>query len=189
MNDFYFSSGKQLSFFQIQNMTLVTIFMMSLWSCKQSDVPGNKQVSIKGDSLMLVKMISEREKAMIDKDINQAMSQFSEDITWVNSQGYYFEGKGEVLKFHNMLAQNDSLDYYYRAGIPKVRIIDVDNAVAYYSWKMFWYKRENPKDTVNKEIGLMSLTARKIENQWKWIAITNQHTPWYYDEIEPVTID
>ena len=116
----------------------------------------------KTDSLELIKMISQREKAMINKDINTAMSQFSEDVTWINSQGYYFEGKNEVLKFHNMLAENDSLDYYYKAGIPKVRIINQDNALAYYSWKMFWYKRENPKDTVNKEIGLMTLTAKKI---------------------------
>ena len=59
-------------------------------------------------------MISERESAMIEKDLDSAMSQFSNDVTWINSQGYYFQGKNEVLNFHNMLAQNDSLDYYLK---------------------------------------------------------------------------
>ena len=169
--------------------SILIILILSLLSCKQEITMKNNEPSNKIDSLELIKMISQREKAMINKDIETAMSQFSEDITWINSQGYYFEGKDEVLKFHNMLAENDSLDYYYKAGVPKIRIIDLDNAIAYYSWKMFWYKRENPKDTVNKEIGLMTLTAKKYENKWKWIAITNQHTPWFYDEIEPVSID
>lgn len=126
---------------------------------------------------------------MIRKDINSAMSQFSDNVTWINSQGYYFQGKSEVLNFYNMLAENDSLDYYYKAGIPRIRIIDANNALAYYSWKMFWYKKVTPTDTVNREIGLMTLTAKKYDGNWKWIAITNQHTPWFYDKIEPVVIE
>jgi len=35
----------------------------------------------------------------------------------------------------------------------------------------------------------MILTARKYKDNWKWIAVTNQYTPWFYDEIEPVFID
>ena len=134
-------------------------------------------------------MIAIREKAMVEKDIEKAMSQFSDDVTWINSQGYYFEGKNEVLKFHNMLAQNDSLDYYYEGGLPKIRIINNNNAIAYYSWKMFWFKKDNKTDTINREIGLMTLNAEKTRNKWKWIAITNQHTPWFYNSIEPVFID
>lgn len=88
-----------------------------------------------------------------------------------------------------MLAGNDSLDYYYEAGKPRIRIIDPENALAYYFWKMFWYKKENPKDTIIKEIGLMTLSAKKFDHRWKWIAVTNQHTPWFYDRIEPVFID
>jgi hypothetical protein len=160
--------------------------VLCLLSCKEGEF--NKNVK-SADSLALIEMISDREHAMIQKDIDAAMSQFSEDVTWINSQGYYFKGKAEVLKFHNMLAGNDTLDYYYEAGKPRVRIIDNNNAIAYYSWKMFWYKKLTPTDTINKEIGLMTLTAKKFDNDWKWIAITNQHTPWFYDKVEPVFID
>jgi hypothetical protein len=83
----------------------------------------------------------------------------------------------------------DSLDYSYEAGSPRVRIIDPNIAIVYYSWKMYWYRKNGQQDTINKEIGLMTLTAQKIENKWKWIAVTNQHTPWFYNEIEPVIIE
>jgi hypothetical protein len=170
------------------NKYILIILVFTVFSCEK-EVKTTKQQSTKADSLQLVKMISERERSMIDKDITSAMSQFSDDVTWINSQGYYFQGKSEVLKFHHMLAENDSLDYDYQAGTPRIRIIDFDNAIAYYSWKMFWYKKEIPTDTVIKEIGLMTLNARKYHDNWKWIAITNQHTPWFYNEIEPVFID
>ena len=141
------------------------------------------------DSLTLVKMISEREEAMIKKDMDLAMSQFTEDATWINSQGYFFEGKSEVKKFHDMLSENDSLDYYYEAGKPKVRILDPNNALAYYSWKMFWFRKQNAADTLIREIGLMTLHAQKQNEKWKWMAVTNQHTPWFYDEIKPEKIE
>ena len=131
------------------------------------------------DSLLLTEMIAFREKAMIEKDLDGAMAQFAENATWINSQGYYFEGKQHVSKFHQMLVKNDTVDYYYEAGEPKIRILDAQNAIAYYSWKMFWYKKDNPADTTFKEIGLMTLTAQKERNNWKWVAITNQHTPWF----------
>ena len=168
---------------------ILIILILTFFSCKQEVSTKIDQQSTKIDSLELVNMIFEREKAMIEKDINSAMYQFSDDVTWINSQGYYFQGKSEVLKFHNMLVENDSLDYYYKAGTPRIRIVNSDNAIAYYSWKMFWYKKENPTDTVKREIGLMTLTARKYKGNWKWIAITNQYTPWFYNEIEPVFID
>ncbi len=126
---------------------------------------------------------------MITKELDVAISQFSPDITWINSQGYFFEGIREVQKFHQMLAENDSLDYYYEAGVPRIRMLDTDNGIAYYSWKMFWFDRLNPTDTVKKEIGLMTLTAKKMEGNWKWVAVTNQHTPWFYDSIDPVKIE
>lgn len=117
------------------------------------------------------------------------MSQFDEDATWINSQGYFFEGKGNVLEFHQMLAGNDSLDYFYEAGVPRIRILDSSNAIAYYSWKMFWYEKGAPQDIVNREIGLMTLSAQKRNGHWYWIAVTNQHTPSFYDVIESVTIE
>lgn len=168
---------------------ILLTLVLSFFCCKKEVSATINQQSTKVDSIQLIKMIYEREKAMIEKDISSAMSQFSDDVTWINSQGYYFKGKSEVQKFHNMLAKNDSLDYYYKAGIPRIRIIDFDNAIAYYSWKMYWYKKEIPTDTIKKEIGLMTLTAKRNEDNWKWIAVTNQHTPWFYDEIEPVFID
>jgi len=134
-------------------------------------------------------MIAVREKAMIEKDIDTAMSQFSDDATWINSQGYFFEGKRNVLEFHSMLAGKETEDYVYEAGEPRIRLIDSSNAIAYYSWKMFWFKKDNPEDIFNKEIGLMTLTAQKRQGQWLWVAVTNQHTPWFYETIDPVTVD
>jgi uncharacterized protein (TIGR02246 family) len=141
------------------------------------------------DSLVLAEMIAERERAMIEKDVEAALSQFSDDATWINSQGYYFEGKDSVREFHGMLAGNTVLDYAYEAGAPKIRLVDAHNAIAYYSWKMTWFTRGDPADIVKEEIGLMTLTARKREGRWQWIAVTNQHTPWFYEALEPATID
>jgi uncharacterized protein (TIGR02246 family) len=134
-------------------------------------------------------MITEREKGMKQKDIELVVSQFDENATWINSQGYFFQGRNEVKKFHAMLNGNDSLDYYYKAGIPRIRLIDDKNAIAYYSWKMFWYKKAVPTDTTYREIGLMTLTAKKDNGIWKWIAVTNQHTPWFYETIHPVKME
>ncbi len=142
-----------------------------------------------GDSLALAQMIAVRERAMIDKNLPLALAQFADDATWVNSQGYYFAGKEEVAKFHAMLAGNDSLDYFYQAGTPLIRVIDGETALAYYSWKMFWYRKAAPADTVTREIGLMTLLARKEHGAWRWIAVTNQHTPDFYERIEPVNMD
>ncbi len=158
-------------------------------SCDQLRSPALSENTLKQDSLALVQMISERERAMIEKDIDLAMRQFSDDVTWINSQGYLFEGKKELEKFHGMLSENDSLDYFYEAGKPKIRILDAKNAITYYSWKMFWFKKAIPTDTTFKEIGLMTLHAQKMGEKWKWSAITNQHTPWFYDEINPVKIE
>ena len=141
------------------------------------------------DSLLLVEMVQQREKAMIEKDLDIALGQFDDSATWINSQGYYFEGKQHLAGFHRMLANNDSLDYYYEAGRPRIRVLDHNYALAYYPWKMFWYLKENPADTINKEIGLMTLNARKMDGQWKWVAVTNQYTPWFHREIVPVTVD
>lgn len=169
---------------------LILILIPFLFCCSQenSNKP-SRTTTGSADSLRLAAMISVREKAMIEKDIDSAMSQFTDDATWINSQGYFFEGKQNVLEFHSMLAGNDSLDYFYQAGAPRIRLIDSSTAIVYYSWKMFWYRKVTPQDTVNKEIGLMTLTAQKRRGQWYWLAVTNQHTPWFYDAIDPVTID
>ena len=169
---------------------LPPILLLLLFSCDPSSP--NRQggaYSDSADALVLADMIRVREEAMIEKDIDTAMSQFSDDATWINSQGYFFEGKQNVLEFHGMLAGRDSLDYSYEAGEPRIRLLDSSNAIAYYSWKMSWFRKDNPADIVNKEIGLMTLTAQKRQGQWCWIAVTNQHTPSFYEAIDPVTID
>ncbi len=168
---------------------LLPVFLVIWISCEQNNSPTLHSQVAPNDSLVLAKMIRIRKEAMITKDIPTAMSQFSEDATWINSQGYYFEGKAEVSKFHDMLSGNDSLDYYYEAGKPKIRVLDSKNAIVYYSWKMFWYKKKVPSDTTFREVGLMTLNAHKQKDRWLWKAVTNQHTPWFYHEIEPVTAE
>ncbi|WP_420603252.1 nuclear transport factor 2 family protein [Flagellimonas sp.] len=174
-------------------MLKIYLFLFGLvffsFSCKKENPLLQTQESFYADSLSLVGMIQEREKAMITKNIDLVMHQFSEDATWINSQGYLFEGKKELEKFHVMFAENDSLDYYYEIGNPRIRFLDRNNALAYYSWKMFWYKKENPADTTFKEIGLMTLNAQKQNEKWKWVAITNQHTPWFYETVEAVNAE
>ena len=169
---------------------ILAIVLSNIYSCLNNAQLKHEVLNLRQlDSLEISKMILEREQAMINKDIQIVMFQFSDSATWINSQGYYFEGKNNVSKFHNMLTGNDSLDYFYEAGRPKIKLIDNHNALAYYSWKMFWYKKTNPSDTTFKEIGLMTLNAHKIDNKWKWIAVTNQHTPWFYEKIIPITVD
>lgn len=177
--------------FALSNTLILIWGLLTLASCdsKKPSISDESNHNIQKDSLAIAQMISVREQSMIDKDIDLAMGQFSEDATWINSQGYYFEGKNNVSKFHSMLTGNDSLDYYYKTGHPRIRIIDSKNALAYYSWKMFWYKKEIPADTTIKEIGLMTLTAHKQKNKWKWVAVTNQHTPWFYENVAPVSTD
>ena len=164
-------------------------FLALLACCEKNNNQTLHSQVVTTDSLMLARMIEIREESMIKKDIRTAMNQFSDDATWINSQGYYFEGKEEVSKFHAMLSENDSLDYYYEAGKPRIRIVDSKNAIVYYSWKMFWYKKAAPTDTTFREVGLMTLNAHKQKDRWQWNAVTNQHTPWFYQEIEPVTAE
>lgn len=139
--------------------------------------------------MQLATMVTEREKAMAGGDMSIAMAQFADDATWINSQGYYFEGKAEVAKFHAMLTSNDSLAYAYEAGQPRVRAVDAHTALVHYSWQMIWFLRLLPADTTYHEIGLMTLLARKRGARWHWIAVTNQHTPEFRDRIEPVRVE
>jgi len=77
----------------------------------------------------------------------------------------------------------------HEAGVPRIRILDSSNAIAYYSWKMFWYEKGAPQHIVTREIGLMTLSAQKRDGRWYWVAVTNQHTPSFYEAIESVTIE
>lgn len=55
---------------------ILIILVSTMFSCKK-EVKTTNQQSTKPDSLQLAKMISEREMAMMIKDIAGAMSQFS----------------------------------------------------------------------------------------------------------------
>ncbi|MBT4519574.1 MAG: nuclear transport factor 2 family protein [Halieaceae bacterium] len=167
------------------------LLLLPLFFCGNSMATQNALDSSSNskDIATLTNMIEQREHAMISRDIGTAMSQFSEDITWINSQGYLFEGKQSVLEFHTMLANNKTLDYSYEAGKPRIRITGPNSAIVYYSWKMFWFSKGQPDEISNKEIGLMTLSAQKQRGEWHWIAVTNQHTPWFYETIDAATID
>ena len=169
---------------------LVLIIAISLLGCYREPTHFISREAIRAiDKQKIEDMIAAREQGMIAKDLASVMNQFSENATWINSQGYYFEGKPVIEKFHKMMFDNDSLDYEYLAGKAKVRVLDNQNASAYYGWQMNWIHRINTNDTVNKEIGLMTLTAQKTDSTWHWKAVTNQHTPWFYKSIVPVFID
>lgn len=162
----------------------------ALWIISACNTDRTVPLQAPGDEeAALISLVRERERAMVEKDIDAVMAQFADDATWINSQGYYFEGKQRVEGFHRMLAGNDSLDYYYEAGEPLVRVLDADHGLAYYGWKMFWYRKDAPTDTTTREIGLMTLTAHRGLDGWKWVAVTNQHTPWFHATIDPVTAD
>jgi uncharacterized protein (TIGR02246 family) len=139
------------------------------------------------DIAALEQMIHDRETAMIDHDVEAALAQFAENATWVNSQGYYFVGLDSVREFHRYLTQNEERDYEYIAGEPLVRLLDDANAVVYYGWRMIWHEPGDRDTVITDEIGIMTLTAQKRDGAWKWVAVTVQHTPYFYEIIEPIT--
>jgi len=140
------------------------------------------------DVEQLLTLVNEREDAMQTKNLSLAMKNFSKDIVWINSQGYYFKGFDSVKDLHNMMMTDKSRDYQYSIGKPLVKILDRNNAIVYYPWRMLWHKPQNISDAVFDEVGLMTLNASKSSGHWKWVAITVQHTPWFYETIEPVEI-
>jgi hypothetical protein len=161
-------------------LSILILFFFSSCNTKTTNSAIN---NLPDDSLTLVKMVLVREKAMKIKDISTIMTQFSDDATFINSQGYYCANKSEIEKFHNELTYLDSTGYYYKAGNVHVRILDSNNAIVYYPWRMDWFNTFNANDTLNKEVGLMSLTAQKRNDNWFWVAITNQHTSEYFNDL------
>jgi len=167
---------------------LIISFFLFIYSCDNSNNIGMKY-NLMNDSLALVKMVNERENAMKKKDIGVVMAQFSDDATFINGEGYYLANKTEIAEFHKGLTQSDSIGYYYIAGHVHVRMLDNKNALVYYPNRMDWFKISNPKDTIEKETRLLTLTAQKRNNHWQWVAITNQQTPEYFDDLTKHKID
>lgn len=165
---------------------IIILFLISLFSCKNHRKKPSENLTTQEDSLALVQMIKDREHFMQRKDIQKISEQFSDDATWVNSQGYLFEGKHDLKKFHSALVNKKNRDYLYKAGEASIRFIDPKTALVYYPWNMFWYKNNDIKDTVFNEIGLMTIFTTKLNGNWKFRAITVQHTPYFYDKIEAV---
>ena len=161
----------------------ILILISILYSCNTGSNDTGLKYNSTADSLALVKMVNERETAMKKKDIPAVMVQFSDDATFINGEGYYCANKAEIEEFHKGLTQNDSVGYYYTVGHIHVRILDDNNALVYYPNRMDWFKISNPKDTIEKETRLLTLTAQKRNNQWQWIAITNQQTLEYFDDL------
>ena len=170
----------------MKHALLVLLVMSAASSCERATTSGPGGAT-RADSLQIAQMIAERERTMIDKELGPALEQFADDATWINSQGYYFQGREVIRDFHEMLVAKS--DYHYEAGEPRIRVTDAENAIAYYSWKMYWLGGESGTDTTMKEIGLMTLSAQKRDGVWRWIAVTNQHTPWFYESVEPVVIE
>ena len=166
----------------MRTITLLILCLL-LYSCDAGSDGTSVNYNSTNDSLALVKMVKARETAMKEKDIPAVMAQFSDDATFINSEGYYCANKAEIEAFHKGLTQSNSLGYYYTAGHVHVRILDKNNALVYYPSTMDWFKISNPNDTIEKEIRLMTLTAQKRNNQWQWVAITNQQTLEYFDDL------
>jgi uncharacterized protein (TIGR02246 family) len=162
---------------------LIISFLLILNSCGLNNNDISEKNNSISDSLILVKMVNERENAMKKKNISAVIAQFSDDATFINGEGYYLANKGEIAAFHKGLTQSDSVGYYYIAGQVHVRILDDKNALVYYPNRMDWYYITNPKDTIEKETHLLTLSAQKRNGTWQWIAITNQQTPEYFEDL------
>ena len=106
---------------------LTTSFLLFLNSCDNIEV--SEKNSSADDSLLLIEMVHTRENAMKKKDISTVMTQFADDATFINSEGYYLANKEEIADFHKGLTQSDSIGYYYLAGHVHVRMLDNNNAL------------------------------------------------------------
>lgn len=160
-----------------------TSLIIFLCSCDMNKTKSSLSSNSLTDSMILVQMVNKREEAMKKKDIASVMTQFSNDATFINSDGFFCGDKNEIEKFHNSLTHLDSIGYYYKAGNVLVRILNRETALVYYPWRMDWFKVTNPYDTLYKEVGLMTLTAAKRNDHWFWVAITNQHTKEYFNDL------
>jgi uncharacterized protein (TIGR02246 family) len=160
----------------------LTSVVILLSYCTDGNRNNEKHDTI-NDSVTLIKMVHERAEAMKHKNIDAVVAQFSDDATFINGEGYYLANKAEITEFHKGLTESDSIGYYYTVGKVHVRMLDENNALVYYPNRMDWFRVSNPKDTIEKETDLLTLSAQKRNGKWQWIAITNQPTIDYFDDL------
>src|SRR5687767_12182392 len=84
------------------------------------------------DSLKIISMINDREKAMINRDINVINQQFDSMASFINGGGYLYNGIKEINDFHNSMFANDSLTYTYKIGKVWIQPVKEDVALIYY---------------------------------------------------------
>jgi hypothetical protein len=77
----------------------------------------------------------------------------------------------------------EGVGYNYLAGKVTVRLLDENNALVYYPWKMDFFYLTTPAEFIFKEVGLMTLSAQKRKGNWMWVAITNQHTQAFFEDL------
>lgn len=140
---------------------------------------GNAQLTkqSQADSLALVQMVADRENAMNHRDMQTLLSQYSDDFTFINTAGSYLT-RPDMPKFDSVLYAYDSTRY--RGGKVNVRLLDSTNALVYYAWQVDRYRAVNP---LLNEIGLMTLSAQKRSGRWVWVAMTNQSTPRFIEDV------
>jgi hypothetical protein len=158
------------------------IACLILFSCGASKTSNYTGEKAKNDSLILVKMVNDRAKAMEKRDIAFLMTHFSDDATFINGAGYFMGNKAQVEEFHNNLPRVDTIGYYYRPGKIHIRMLDRNNALVYYPLRTGEYRISNPKDTLAKNFSLFTISAQKRNNKWFWVAATNQRTAEYFDD-------
>lgn len=128
-------------------------------------------------------MAREREAAMINKDIDSIIQQFDTNSTFINGGGFYYEGIGEIRRFHESMFNNDSIGYTYKVGNLFISPVRNDIALVYYPWKQNWTMKNIKSDTF-QEVGLMTILAVKNHGKWKWQSITNQRTKEYFNDLQ-----
>ena len=143
----------------------------------------NSQGAYAPDSLILLSMVQMRQFAMKKKDIPAIMKQYADDGTLVNPAGYFYANKKEIEQYYNTLNHLDTITYNYSWGAVELRMLDGENALIYYPWEMDWYNTKNPGNILYKEFGLMSISAQKRNTIWYWVAVNDQHTTDFFEDL------
>ncbi len=135
------------------------------------------------DSLILLNLVQARQFAMKKKDIPAVMKQFADDATLVNPAGYFYANKKEIAEYYITMNHLDTITYNYSSGSVDLRMLDGNNALIYYPWEMDWYNIKQPGKILYKEFGLVSIVAQKRNTMWRWVVVTNQHTPEFFEDL------